>query len=107
MVSDELTLKVLETIGICSQFSDQTPFSAVANALAEYEKAKWIPIDNPPTEWSSIILKFDPADLAEIGFSNCAYHAIYQPKDSTFYDCDPVTEWLIKPTHWQPLPDVK
>jgi hypothetical protein len=106
MATDVQIQQVVQAISVCSHFEDQTPFSAVANALAEYEKNKWIPIENPPTEWSSVILKFDPADLEEIGFSNCAYTAIYQPKDGSFYDCDPLDEWQIKPTHWQALPSV-
>lgn len=44
MIDNKQIERVLDVISICSQFSDQTPFSAVANALIEYEKAKWLPV---------------------------------------------------------------
>lgn len=44
MATDEQIIKALEVISVCSVLKDQTPFSAVANALAEYEKAKWLPV---------------------------------------------------------------
>lgn len=44
MINSKQIQQTVELIGAFSKLSNQIPFSAVANALAEYEKAKWLPV---------------------------------------------------------------
>lgn len=95
-------------------YKQDSHISGMNKALQAYEQSKWVSVkDRLPDEWCTVILKFKPDDLEEIGFRNCTYTARYSaPNDGLagvvgFYDCDPFDEWHIEPTHWQPLPEFK
>ncbi len=107
MASNKQIEDFVATIQTFMNFKSQTPFSAVANALAEYEKSKWIAFDE--TRFPQELIRQEIQVRVELDYGEeVEYYVTFARYTGSYWLLAAHTSDYVEGivTHYQPMAEI-